>query len=83
MIFFIHFFIKFSGSQTFLEKPLAPFSRKISTFVYGTIGSIVAYCGVCTTFKITLYAGKIMRLIIKNNKKKKKNKNFGAIKISN
>jgi hypothetical protein len=44
--FFTHFFyIKFSGSQTFFEKLLAPFSRKISTFLY--FGSIITYyCGV-------------------------------------
>jgi hypothetical protein len=42
--FFPQFFIKFSGSQTFF---LAPFSRKISTFVlYCIIGSIVTFCGV-------------------------------------
>jgi hypothetical protein len=33
MTFLTHFFIKFSGSQTFFEKLLPPFSPKISTFV--------------------------------------------------
>jgi hypothetical protein len=44
----VHFFIKFSGSQTFFEKLLAPFSLKISTFVQGIIGPIGAFWGSIT-----------------------------------
>jgi hypothetical protein len=35
MFFLTHFYIKFSGPQTFFEKFVAPFFRKISTFIQG------------------------------------------------
>jgi hypothetical protein len=56
VVFLIYFFIKFSGSQTFFEKRLDRFSRKISTFAI--IGSIVTYCGVLPLVKISAQLSK-------------------------
>jgi hypothetical protein len=40
-------------SKFFFEKVIALFSRKISTFVYGIIGSIDTFCGVLSLVKIS------------------------------
>jgi hypothetical protein len=55
MIFFNPFFRKI---PSFFEKLFAPFSRKISTFVYGIIGAIVTYCGVLPLVKIFVQLSK-------------------------